>query len=116
MNFNKNGLYANLGWGNFTVDKLHTASEGICSELVLLEGGADRRLTGSRRKITLEGRYDVFNDTGYFRQMIGDIRTSGVTNAVICGETIPKLYLVRSVFTVSDDSNIGRYVITLAEL
>ncbi|MBR6874301.1 MAG: hypothetical protein IKN17_12425 [Ruminococcus sp.] len=109
-------ITADLGTGSFAVARLTASTETFITEKPLLEGGYSRAVQGGRRVLVLEGRYSVTRDGAFFSTLLSTVKGSALTNAVIGGVTYASLYAAKAVLTETDDSGIGRFVITLREL
>ena len=116
MNSDRNALYADLGSGQFGLDRLTVSFGTVISEVRLLNGGSDRRVIGGTKRLVLEGRYGIARDGTFFRTMMRGLEGSAVTNAVIGGVTYASLYAEKAVLTGTDDSGIGKFTVTLCEL
>ena len=116
MNVNRNAITADLGSGSFELDRLTVSFGSAVSEIRLLSGVIDRKIVGGTKKLILEGRYGIGRDGAFFRTMLSGLRGNAVSNAVIGGVTYASLYAEKAVMICTDDSGIGRFVITLCEL
>ena len=116
MSVIQNSITADLGSGSFAVDRLTKSIITVISEAGLAAGGFSRVVTGSRFRIVIEGRYGLARDGAFFDAMCAALRGSAVTNAVIDGVTYPSLYAERAVLSETDESGVGKFVITLGEL
>lgn len=116
MSISRNDITANLGSGSFSADRLTRSYITAMSETGLAGGGFDRVLLGGRLRIVIEGRYGIARDGAFFTAMCAGLKGTAVTNAVIGGVTYPSLYAEKAVLTETDESGVGKYVITLAEL
>ena len=114
--FTRYDIEVDLGTGTFRADRMTVTQETKVSELELLEGGCDRRITGSAKTIVLEGRYGLERDIDFFEFTINGIIGEEITNAELAGTTYPRLYAAKAVLTASAESGIGRFLLTLKEL
>lgn len=108
-------MSADLGTGAFIVESFSEHQETRISELALLGGGFDRRITGCSMVYTLSGRV-LPQDRSFFEALCEAVSGNVIERVSIGTKTLTDLFVPKAELVFPEDSHIGSYTIVLREL